>query len=580
MQNALGPISSYGETGIEMKSGDGVWRRCHPIFAVFVGDYPEQVLMTCTYTGRCPKCKVPLGRLGKYETFPRRVQSTVIDTYQLCDGDAPTFNRACHEAGVKPVYHPFWETFPLMDIFLSITPDILHQMLQGMVKHLVEWLIGVYGAKAINARCRKIPPNHKVMLFTRGLTGLSYMSGHEHKKMCGILLGIVVDLPVPGGFDSTCIIRAVRALMDFLYLAQYESHTNDTLSLLQECLARFHEYKQVFIDLGTRSTFDLPKLHSLTHYASSIRLFGTTDNYNTEQTERLHIDFAKDAYRATNRKDEYAQMTKWLERQEKILQHSAFITQRQQRHQPSLLARHDIGPPCACPQKVKMARNPEKGQVPFNVLASDYGALDFQDTLADFIAQFNHPDMSGAALKDRAHNTHILFTHVPVFHKIKFVRSNTVVSNELETADAVHVWPEQKDSHGRIIPARFDMVLVESSKGQPDLTSISMILPTELIDTQAAALPRYASCFKYPARTSKMCSLHRTMHQSISPMSNGFHPSQQDQIPNTSCIRCQDLFGMDDEVRQLFRLTRLFVACTCSPDMEQLLDMNGILLQS
>ena len=26
MQNVLGPISSYGETGIPMMSGDGVWR--------------------------------------------------------------------------------------------------------------------------------------------------------------------------------------------------------------------------------------------------------------------------------------------------------------------------------------------------------------------------------------------------------------------------------------------------------------------------------------------------------------------------------------------------------------------------
>ena len=51
MQNALGLISSYGETGIEMKSGDGIWWRCHPIFTSFVGDYPEQALVTCTYYG-------------------------------------------------------------------------------------------------------------------------------------------------------------------------------------------------------------------------------------------------------------------------------------------------------------------------------------------------------------------------------------------------------------------------------------------------------------------------------------------------------------------------------------------------
>jgi len=65
------------------------------------------------------------------------------------------------------------------------------------------------------------------------------------------------------------------------------------------------------------------------HYISSIQLFGTTDNYNTEQSECLHIDLTKDAYHATNHKDEYPQMTAWLEHCEKIQQYSAFIEWRQ-----------------------------------------------------------------------------------------------------------------------------------------------------------------------------------------------------------------------------------------------------------
>jgi hypothetical protein len=44
----------------------------------------------------------------------------------------------------------------------------------------------------------------------------------------------------------------------------------------------------------------------------------TLDNCNTENTERLHIDLAKDAYQSTNRKNEFSQMTLWLERKEKI----------------------------------------------------------------------------------------------------------------------------------------------------------------------------------------------------------------------------------------------------------------------
>jgi hypothetical protein len=460
MREVLGPISSYGETGLEMMSGDGVWRRCHPIFAVFVGDYPEQALVTCTYYGRCAKCTVPPDQLGEPHAFSPRVQSHLLDAYGLADSDVRAFHLACRDAGMKPIYRPFWETLPLADIFLSVTPDILHQMHQGMVKHIISWIIGIFGAAVIDTRCRSVPPNHNVLLFHKGISTFARVSGQEHKKMCSILLGLVVDLPVPGGLDSTRIIRAVRSLMDFLYLAQYGSHTSDTISELQDCLMRFHDNKDVFLDLGIRRQFNLPKLHSLTHYASSIRLFGTTDNYNTEQSERLHIDLAKDAYRASNHKDEYSQMTQWLERRERIQQLSALINMTQEEGGLQLPSQKPIGPPCANALTLKMARSPSKGRVLFDVLARDYGALDFQDALADFIAQTKSPGVSGTALRHLAHNIHIPFSGVPVYHKIKFRKSNEL--EESEIVDIVHVRPEQKDARGRIIPGRFDTVLVNS----------------------------------------------------------------------------------------------------------------------
>ena len=165
----------------------------------------------------------------------------------------------------------------------------------------------------IDAQCCAIPPNHNILLFPKGISTLSRISGHEHKKMCSILLGLVVGLPLLDRRDSSQIVKSTWALLDFLFVAQYESHTTATLERLQDYLAAFHDSKMVFVDLGVRKGFNLPKLHSLIHYASSIQLFGTMDNYNTEQTEHLHIDLTKNAYRATNCKDKYPQMTAWLE---------------------------------------------------------------------------------------------------------------------------------------------------------------------------------------------------------------------------------------------------------------------------
>ncbi|KAI0734917.1 hypothetical protein C8Q72DRAFT_915016, partial [Fomitopsis betulina] len=80
----------------------------------------------------------------------------------------------------------------------------------------------------------------------------------------------------------------------------------------------YHKHKDILKTLGIRQHLNIPKFHSLVHYADSICSLGTTDNYNTEMFERLHIDCAKKAWHALNHRNEQPQMTKWLERREKI----------------------------------------------------------------------------------------------------------------------------------------------------------------------------------------------------------------------------------------------------------------------
>ena len=465
MQILLGLIVSHGETGLPMMSGDGIWRRCHPILANFVGDYPKQILATCTYYGQCPKCEVPCDELGEYATFVPRDNGKACKAYALADGDVCSFHAACRDSGIKPTFHPFWTSLPLVNIYISITPDILHQLLQGVMKHLITWVSDplMFGPQDIDTRCHLIPPNHQISLFPRGITTLTCVSGKEHKNICQVLLGLIVDLQLPGGSSSAQVLQAVRGLLDFLYLAQLPSQTADMINRLECSLVTFHKNKDVFIDLGVRDNFNVPKIHSLLHYSSSIGLFGTTDNYNTEQTERLHIDFTKDAYRASNHKDEYYQMMTWLERCEKLQQHAAFIEWRQQQHLPTSIPhqRPISGPPKPGMRYLKMTQNPTLRAVSFDDIACVYGAVDFQDVLGDFIAHLRDPHISGRALLDRGRNTLIPFCNVPIFHKIKFTNSDGTV------VDSAHIRLEQVDTCRRIIPARFDTVLLRTGQ-QPD----------------------------------------------------------------------------------------------------------------
>ena len=147
-----------------------------------------------------------------------------------------------------------------------------------------------------------------------GISKVKQWTGADHKQLQWIFVTALI-----GTTPNHNVVQASRVLLNFVCLAQYHSHTEETLQALQDALNDFHTLKDVFIGLGCREHFNIPKLHSLVHYVESIRLFGSLDGFNTEKSEWLHIDYAKKAYAATNQKDYTVQMTKWLDRQEVVM---------------------------------------------------------------------------------------------------------------------------------------------------------------------------------------------------------------------------------------------------------------------
>jgi hypothetical protein len=136
------------------------------------------------------------------------------------------------------------------------------------------------------------------------ISSVTQWTGKEHKEMQHVFVSVLA-----GGVNAD-VLATVCGVLDFIYYAQYQCHTDETLTWMQDALHTFHKYKDVFIKLGVRDHFNIPKLHSMLHYISSIRSLGSADGFNTETTERLHIDLAKSAYHAINRVDYYCQMTK------------------------------------------------------------------------------------------------------------------------------------------------------------------------------------------------------------------------------------------------------------------------------
>ncbi|KAF9486934.1 hypothetical protein BDN71DRAFT_1485414 [Pleurotus eryngii] len=460
LSHILAPLRLAGLDGIFLTSGDGCIHRSHLLLASFIGDYPEQILVTGTKSG-CPTCPAKPNELGMYaRNDPSswlKDLDAILKAIDSFDSNPGGFLQACKEVGLKPIVDPFWKDLPYAHIYRFITPDILHQLLQGVLKHVISWITEACGAPEIDARCRRMPPNHNVRLFLKGITTLSRVTGQEHDQMCRILLGLVIDLPLPGGVSNTRLIWAVRAILDFLYLAQYPVHTDRSLELLEDALEEFHSNKAIFIDLGIRDSFNIPKLHFAKHYVRFIKLYGTLDNFNTEYTERLHIDLAKDAYEATNHKDEFQQMTVWLERKEKILRHHQYVQWRLQGTPPPSVA--DWTPPgLELDRGLHMTKHASIPNVLLSQIKVNYGATHFREALARFVVLQNQPDVTRAELERKLWD-------LPVWHWIKFQRTDPS-NNKILTADSIHCQPQRLDGNQNVIPAQFDTAFVNDGTGE------------------------------------------------------------------------------------------------------------------
>jgi hypothetical protein len=323
MEKMLEPLQVASEQGVEMWCPDGHLRRIYPCVAAYTTDWPEQNLQCCTSEGGCPICKTAYQDRGNIEDEIKLQEQEetlcALRTYILTKNGAHL-----SLLGLKLVW-PWWGDIPDINLAACITPDLLHQAFQGIFKtHLVKWMKNIIGVDVLDDRFAAMPGAEGIKHFTNGISSVSAnrWTGRESKQLLAQFLPAVI-----GGLTPE-MIRLVRALVDFMYRAHATSLTDSDLDAMDDDLSTFHELKELLVGkvYETDERFNkIAKLHMLRHWTHSIRQLGTPDGYNTEGLEHLHIEYAKVPWRASNKVRPLPQMVKYIQRQEAIRIHRAYL---------------------------------------------------------------------------------------------------------------------------------------------------------------------------------------------------------------------------------------------------------------
>jgi len=171
--------------------------------------------------------------------------------------------------------------------------------------------------------------------------------------------------------DFKSALKCVSALVEFTLMAQYRSHTPDTLSYMESYLPTFHQTKDIFLEFSTSKAthaqanrqdrelrqlmadkrarevrhttvanrrqladqerversnrradlicpenhFNFIKMHYLTHIASHLLHYGSISMYSTEISELAHKDQIKDGYCRSNKNEAARQILSHYGRQ-------------------------------------------------------------------------------------------------------------------------------------------------------------------------------------------------------------------------------------------------------------------------
>ncbi|EKM77823.1 hypothetical protein AGABI1DRAFT_101528 [Agaricus bisporus var. burnettii JB137-S8] len=321
LARVFAPLRS-GMTSPEIvRCPDGHFRRAIYSLGPYIADYPEQVWLAGVVQGWCPKYVAYLDFFVPNNDDRLKVRRRHERTDFMISCFDPSIVWETY--GIRSDVVPFTHDFPRADIHTLLSPDLLHQLIKGTFKdHLVTWINDYFHVKYGESRAREIihdidlrisavPLYAGLRRFSEG-RDFEQWTGDDSKALMKVYIAAIA------GYVPPKMVQCMSAFMNTCYIFRRNSITSAALSTAEALIKQFHELRTIFITEGVRTSISLPRQHALTHYLTSVPLFGSPNGLCSSITESKHIKAVKEPWRRSSRFKALPQMLQTIVRLEKL----------------------------------------------------------------------------------------------------------------------------------------------------------------------------------------------------------------------------------------------------------------------
>ncbi|KAG1861774.1 hypothetical protein DFJ58DRAFT_871731 [Suillus subalutaceus] len=220
--------------------------------------------------------------------LPEATMIAVVDPWDL-----DKFQKAAKAAHLSGVHMPYWSNWMFACPSVFLTSEILHTCIKFFADHPLNWVKETVGKCELDARFMVQHKRVGTQHFTKGITHVNQMTGREHRDIQRTIVASIAGVAAPR------FIRSIRALIEFIYLAQNPVHSPNSLHSMDAIIdAGARRGKK-----GVKEDFFIPKLELLQSFRGTVERLGTLMHISSERTNRRSTDFTEQCVRILNRQE-------------------------------------------------------------------------------------------------------------------------------------------------------------------------------------------------------------------------------------------------------------------------------------